>query len=118
MKFRPEPARRRLTFAPRAWLKWQFLCHVGPTEVGGFGLSSGADPLYLTDVLLVRQRTTFASVQFDDAAVADLFDQMIDAGIPPARFGRIWLHTHPGASVDPSGTDEVTFARAFGGCDW
>jgi hypothetical protein len=57
-------------------------------------------------------------VAFDDVAVADLFDAMADAGVPPSRFARVWLHTHPGASVVPSGTDEVTFARAFGKCDW
>ena len=28
---------RPLVFAPLAWLKLQFLCHAGPTEVGGFG---------------------------------------------------------------------------------
>ena len=77
---------KSLVFSPRAWLKLQYLCHAGPTEVGGFGLSHADDPLYLEDVLLVRQRCTMATVAFDDAAVADLFDRMADAGIPPARF--------------------------------
>jgi hypothetical protein len=102
-----------------AWLKWQFLCHVGPTEVACFGLSSSTrDLLYLDDVLIVRQRATAGTVAFDDHAVADLFDAMADRGVPPSRFARVWLHTHPGSSVVPSGTDEVTFARSFGGCDW
>src|ERR1051326_8784818 len=109
---------RTLVFSARAWLKLQFLCHAGPTEVGGFGLSSPANPLYLEDVLLVKQRTTPMTVAFDDAAVADLFDRMVDAGVPPARFARVWLHTHPGAGVTPSALDEQTFERAFGSCDW
>ena len=109
---------RPLVFAPLAWLKLQFLCHAGPTEVGGFGLSHPDDPLYLEDILVVRQRCTLATVGFDDGSVADLFDDMADRGISPGRFARIWLHTHPGASVAPSGTDEETFARVFGGCDW
>lgn len=108
----------RLVFAPLAWLKLQYLCHAGPTEVAGFGLTAADDPLYVEDVLVVRQRATPVTVAFDDAAVADLFDAMADAGVPPARFARVWLHTHPGASVTPSSTDEATFARAFGGCDW
>src|SRR5205085_12439504 len=29
-----------------------------------------------------------------------------------------WLHTHPGASAEPSLTDLDTFARVFGKCDW
>jgi proteasome lid subunit RPN8/RPN11 len=110
--------RRTLTFSARAWLKFQYLCHAGPTEVGGFGLSHPDDPLYVEDILVVRQTCSFVTVAFDDTAVADLFEAMADAGIPPARFARIWLHTHPGASVEPSLTDEETFARVFGTCDW
>lgn len=109
---------RPLVFAPLAWLKFQFLCHAGPTEVAALGLSHPEDPLYLDDVLVVRQRATLATVALDDGAVADLFDDMADAGIPPRRFARIWLHTHPGSSVVPSDTDEQTFDRVFGSCDW
>jgi proteasome lid subunit RPN8/RPN11 len=107
-----------LVYSPLAWLKLQFLCHAGPTEVAGFGLSHPDDPLYLEDILVVRQRCTTVTVAFDDAAVADLFDAMADAGMAPSRFARVWVHTHPGVSVTPSSTDEATFARAFGGCDW
>ena len=53
---------RALVFAPLAWLKLQFLCHAGPTEVAGFGLSHPDDPLYLEDVIVVRQRCTLATV--------------------------------------------------------
>ena len=109
---------RSLVFSPLAWLKLQFLCHAGPTEVGGFGLSHADDLLYVEDVLVVKQRCTLATVSFDDAAVADLCDDMADAGIAVQRFLRLWIHTHPGASVEPSGTDEATFARVFGPCDW
>lgn len=109
---------RPLMFSPLAWLKLQYLCHAGPTEVAGFGLSHPEDPLYVEELLVVRQRCTMATVSFDDAAVADLFDDMADDGVPPSRFARIWLHTHPGASVAPSGTDEETFSRVFGTCDW
>src|SRR4051794_26360119 len=112
------PRTRRLTFSPLAWLKLQFLCHAGPTEVAAFGLASPDDPLTLDDILVVRQRCTPVTVAFDDEAVADLFDRMVDDKIEPSRFARIWLHTHPGASVEPSGTDEATFHRVFGGCDW
>src|SRR4051794_12673487 len=93
----------RLVFTPQAWLKWQFLCHAGPTEVGAFGLSHECDLLRVEDLLVVKQSTTVVSVTFADAGVADLFDDMVDEGIPPNRFARIWLHTHPGASVTPSG---------------
>ncbi|HQR41761.1 MAG TPA: hypothetical protein PLX97_03735 [Gemmatales bacterium] len=109
---------QKLRFAPLAWLKWQFLCHAGPTEVAGFGLSSAHDPLFVEDILVVGQRATAVTVQFDDSAIADLFDRMTDQGIAPHRFARIWLHSHPGASATPSGVDEATFTRVFGACDW
>lgn len=57
-------------------------------------------------------------MRFDDQAVADFFDQQVDAGLPPQRFARIWMHTHPGKSALPSNTDEDTFRRCFGGSDW
>lgn len=113
-----DPPQPRLRFAPSAWLKTQFLLHAGDTEVAGLCLTAGHDPLYVDDVLIVRQRATPVTVSLDDNAVADLFDRMVDAGVPPERFARVWLHTHPGASPEPSALDEVTFARAFGCCDW
>jgi hypothetical protein len=121
-----EPSLRRLyldrppvlTFAPLAWLKLLDFCHSGDTEVGGFGISSATDFLYIQDFVTVRQQVTPVTVRFDDAAVADYFDACVDQGLSLSRCGRIWLHTHPGASVMPSGTDEDTFARVFGACDW
>jgi hypothetical protein len=107
-----------LTFSPVAWLKLKFFCHAGDTEVGGFAVSAEDDPLSVEDFLTVRQLTTAVTVAFDDAAVADYFDAAVDRGLPPSRFARVWCHTHPGESPEPSMTDEDTFARVFGACDW
>jgi hypothetical protein len=107
-----------LTFSPLAWLKLQMFCHSGCTEIGGFGVSADDDPLYVEDFVTVRQQVTPVTVRIDDAAVADWFDRCVDQGLTRSRCGRIWLHTHPGASVTPSSTDEETFARVFGRCDW
>jgi hypothetical protein len=107
-----------LRFTPWAWAKFLFLRDAGETEVGGFGISSWADPLLVKDVVLVSQQATLTFVAFDDAAVADHFDRQVDAGRTPDEFARIWLHTHPGHSPHPSPTDEETFGRVFGTCDW
>lgn len=107
-----------LRFAPLAWLKLQFLCHAGDTEVGGFGVSAAGDLLYVQRVETVLQGATPVGVEFADDAVADHFDRCADQGIPPGRCGRIWIHTHPGWSPEPSAVDEATFARVFGPCDW
>src|SRR5258706_9578388 len=112
------PRRPRLTFAPLAWLKLQYLCHAGDTEVGGFGVTAHDDLLYVEDFVTVAQDVSSVSVRFRDDAVADFFETSVDAGLTPDRFARVWLHTHPGSSVTPSGTDETTFAQVFGRCDW
>src|SRR4051812_34081276 len=55
---------RALVFPPLAWLKLKFFCHAGETEVGGFAISSAADPLYVQDFVTVRQATTAVTVEF------------------------------------------------------
>jgi hypothetical protein len=107
-----------LVLSPLAWLKLQFLLHAGDTEIGAFGVSQEENLLYIEDLAIVSQQTTSVSVEFDDGAVADFFDQMVDRQIPAQRFMRIWMHTHPGDSSEPSCTDESTFDRVFGPCDW
>lgn len=107
-----------LRISPTAWAKLLYLRDRGQTEVGGFGIRGGDDLLYVEDVQLVEQVCTFAGVVFDDASVADFFDRQVDRGLRPAQFARIWVHTHPGDCPQPSGTDEETFARAFGKADW
>lgn len=107
-----------MRFTPEAWAKLVYFCHAGDTEIGGFGLSHPDDPLLVIDFLTLKQTTTAVSVEFDDEAVADLFEEQVDLGHRPEQFARIWCHTHPGSSPDPSGTDEETFAEVFGRCDW
>jgi proteasome lid subunit RPN8/RPN11 len=67
---------------------------------------------------LAAQICTWVHVEFDDASVADFFDRQVDAGRRPEEFARLWIHTHPGSSSEPSSTDEATFTRVFGRADW
>lgn len=110
--------RPSLRFSPYAWAKLIYLRDRGESEIGAFGLSDAADPLLVVDLLTIKQRCTPVTVAFDDAAVAGLFDEMVDQHIPPERFGRVWIHTHPGNCPLPSSTDEATFRRVFGRADW
>ena len=107
-----------LRLTPTAWAKLVYLRDAGPTEIGGFGISSAADLLLIEDLCLVKQQCDAASVVFDDEAVADYFDRQVDQGRSPEQFARVWVHTHPGNSPSPSSTDEETFSRVFGSCDW
>lgn len=86
--------------------------------MGGFGITAADDLLLVEDVVMPRQTCDWASVQFDDDSVADLFDRQVDLGRSPEQFGRIWIHTHPGTSAAPSTTDVETFGRVFGRASW
>jgi hypothetical protein len=120
MKKKLAPQRRPtvLRFSPTAWAKLLFLRDVGQTEIGGFGLAPSDDLLFVEDVQLVKQTCTWASAEFDDQSVADFVDAKVDEGRRPEEFLRVFLHTHPGDSPQPSMTDEETFARVFGRTDW
>jgi hypothetical protein len=116
----PKPAQTQpsLRFTSYAWAKLTFLRDLGTTEVGAFGISAESDLLLVEDVQLVQQVCTAVTVAFDDSAVADFFDDQVDRQLSPERFGRIWIHTHPGRSPEPSFTDEETFERSFSAPAW
>ena len=67
---RPRRKRRAprpvLTFSPTAWAKLLFLRDLGPTEVGGFGITEPDDLLCVRDIVLVEQQCTETFVSFDD----------------------------------------------------
>ena len=112
------PAKPVLRFSPTAWAKLLFFRDRGETEISGFGITDHDDLLYVTEFLTIKQDTTIASISLDDEAVADFFESQVEAGRQPQQFFRIWCHSHPGDSPEPSGTDEETFHRVFGRCDW
>ena len=86
--------------------------------MGGFGITDPDDLLFVKDIVLVKQTVSMVTVSFDDNGVADFFADQVEAGRKPEQFARIWVHTHPGSSPTPSCTDEDTFKRVFGSCDW
>lgn len=107
-----------LRFTPTQWAKLIFLRDYGDTEVGAFGVCPGNDLLRVEDVQMVKQTASHSYVEFDDDGVADFFDAQVGLGRKPEQFARIWIHTHPGNSAQPSGQDEETFRRVFGDSHW
>jgi proteasome lid subunit RPN8/RPN11 len=107
-----------LRFSPTAWAKLLFMRDVTHNEVGGFGITKADDLLFVTDFILVKQKVSSITVAFEDESVANFFEDQVIARRKPQEFARIWLHTHPGDSPEPSITDENTFGRVFGSCDW
>jgi proteasome lid subunit RPN8/RPN11 len=121
---RPRPSWRvqrecaTLRFSPTAWAKLLYFRDKSDNEVGGFGITDPKDLLFVKEFVTVKQEVSCVSVRFDDAAVADFFDAQVDLGRKPEEFARVWLHTHPGDSPEPSAVDETTFERVFGNCQW
>jgi proteasome lid subunit RPN8/RPN11 len=109
---------KALRFSPTAWAKLLYFRDKSANEVGGFGITAPDDLLFIQDFLTVKQEVTCVSVKFDDDAVSRFFDEQVDLGRKPEQFARLWLHTHPGDSPDPSTVDEETFQRVFGACQW
>jgi hypothetical protein len=123
--YQPRTPRRnalKLRFNPLAWLKYVFLCHAFNFEVGSFGISKSPaqdDLLYVEELHIIAQTSSSAHTEFDDNALAEFFEIMtIDRKIPLEQCSRLWFHTHPEMSADPSGTDENTFATKFDGTEW
>jgi proteasome lid subunit RPN8/RPN11 len=107
-----------LRFSPTAWAKLLYFRDKSQNEVGGFGITKPDDLLFVTEFITVKQEVSCVSVKFDDEAVSKFFDEQVDLGRKPEQFARVWLHTHPGESPEPSSTDEQTFKRVFGACQW
>lgn len=107
-----------LRFSPTAWAKLLFMRDMTHNEVGGFGITKADDLLFVIDFALVKQKVTSISVAFDDESVSNFFEEQVAAGRKPQEFARVWLHSHPGSCPEPSITDEKTFERVFGHCDW
>src|SRR5204863_3848506 len=57
-----DPPRPRLVFAPLAWLKLQYFCHAGATEIAGFAITRANDPLHVEEFVTVRQRNSMTTV--------------------------------------------------------
>ncbi|MFC1792878.1 hypothetical protein ACFL3Q_04755 [Planctomycetota bacterium] len=115
---RENKERLALRFSPTAWAKLLYFRDKSDNEVGGFAITDPDDLLFVREFITVKQEVTCVSVKFNDEAVADLFDTQVDLGRKPEQFGRIWLHSHPGDSPEPSVIDEETFERVFGNCQW
>lgn len=108
-----------IRFTPYAWAKLLFMRDKGPTEVAGYGISSLDDPLLVTDFQLVKQIAGPAHFEFDDEGLADFSERMaFEHELQPAEYQRILIHTHPGNSATPSGTDETNFEDKMSDCSW
>lgn len=108
-----------LIFHPIAWLelKW-FLLHK-PVEVSCMGIAEIPDhPLYITRLAWLPQNNSAGFVEFHEGAFSTHLNDSLDAGLQPYQATRIWIHTHPGGSPNPSGQDEDQLTQFMALNDW
>lgn len=98
-----------LRFTPYAWAQYVTIRDAGNTEVGAYGITAEDDPLLVVALILPQQTVSVATVEVDGDALLDMTEALNEAGFPPHRWSRVWCHTHPGESAQPSGVDEVYF---------
>ena len=110
--------RSALILSNNAYRKLTWFRDSKDTEVGAMGISSPEDPLFITDFQFIKQECTAVSTDFDEAAQTDWIEDHMEAGDHPDHFLRVWAHTHPGPSADPSSTDWDTFQEAMGNMPW
>lgn len=102
-----------MRFNAYAFSKYLYGRDAVDTEISFFGVTAENDPNLIIDLIIPPQECSSAYTEFDDGAISDLLEAMADLGYSPDRWSRVWLHTHPGASASPSGTDENTFRDDF-----
>jgi proteasome lid subunit RPN8/RPN11 len=108
----------KLLITPFAWSKLKFFRDLNPSnEIGGFMITP-QHPTLVEDIAIVKQEVSAASVDFDDDGMQLYRDEMMDNDLAPAQFERIWWHTHPSMSPNPSMIDEETFEKIFRRPSW
>ena len=103
----------KLSFTPYAKAKIHHIRDIGSTEICGFGISTIENPTLVIDFVMVPQKCTSATAEMEDDGLLVYQDAMLAKNYDPWQFRSIWIHTHPGSSANPSGTDETTYTKFF-----
>lgn len=113
------PIEMKLRFSLEAAIQLRWFLNRTPNEVGCWGVcEDAAQPLFVTKLAFPEQENSPAFVSFDDMSNLRILSEQTRNGLEPWQVQRIWIHTHPGNSPAPSGTDEHTLDRISAGCPW
>lgn len=108
----------KILFTCYAWSMYQFLRDAGKTEIGAFGITGDAKrPNLITDLLVPRQICNSVHVDVDPEDNQNCMLDLVERGLEPWQCQKIWLHTHPNMSPNPSGTDEQQFRECIQSVD-
>lgn len=91
---------------------------VGSREFTAYGITDIEDPLLVTDVYTVKHEASMGSFETDTDDLAKTQYELLEKGLEPFQYSRIWIHTHPGSSKpSPSGEDRGCMTNAYGDFD-
>ena len=106
-----------LYFTPSAYQKAMFFLQKD-VEVGAFCITDKDQPNLIIDYIVLKQESTSVSFEFDKDSLENYLNDMVDQDYSPSQCFRIFAHSHPGNSADPSGTDWTTFNQLMGSYPW
>jgi len=86
-------------------------------EVAAYGLCY-RNTLHVYDLFIPKQEGAMAEVDMDPNDLAQFQGDLIARGGHPRDALRVWLHTHPMESPQPSGTDMATWRETFSSYDY
>lgn len=108
---------KSIRIAGSAWAKALCWAFRKDDEVGFMGVTTAPETLDVSDVVMLKQEVGAAQTDLDGGAFGEMLEEMQDRGIGPVRCGKVWFHTHPDLSPEPSGQDLQT-VHTLGGSGW
>lgn len=109
----------RLVFSFEAVTQLRWFLQRTPNEVACWGVCDDPEnPLRITRLAFPEQSNSTAYVEMDDISNVKLLARHASEGLQPFQCQRIWIHTHPGSSASPSGTDHSTLDRISENAPW
>ena len=107
-----------LTMTTSVWSRIMNSRNAAKTEIGFLGICEDPErPLHITDLYMPKQLCNSVHMDFDENDIAEHMMDMAELNILPSQCMRIWIHTHPGPSCEPSGEDRTTFESFIQG-EW
>lgn len=103
----------KITITPLAKRKMELYIAFAKGEVSGLGEVAylpDSNEFRVSDVMIFEQKTTGATTDLDEEAVAKFLVDTIQAGKDPSAF-RVWWHSHANMSVFWSTTDTSTIEK-------
>lgn len=106
-----------IRISPHAYQKVAFFTRKD-VEVGGFAITSPEDPSLILDFVVLPQTSSSCEFDFSPDGMQNYLNEMVDAGISPNNCFRMYIHTHPGNSPQPSSVDNEQFDKLMQDYPW